>query len=1091
MAQRITELATIGIQHMSGIQTPSRQKTCPVELDYRDILESANDLIQSVAPDGSFLYVNRAWRKTLGYSKKEISGLSLFDIIHPDNQTHWREIFQRVLSGKKVNHIEATFVSKEGRKVYLEGSISCRFAKGKPVVTIGIFRDISEHIRVENLIRIQRDLYVALNSVISLDEALRLCLEAAISASKMDCGGVYLVDESSGDLHLMFAKNLSPDFLKTASHYDANSASARLIKAGKPIYTNHQKIVTSIESNRRDEGLQALAIIPVLYEGKVIGCLNIASHTLDEVPVFARNALEAIAAQIGSIISRIKTEETLRENEKKYYSLFKFHKEILEQSPVGIVRLDENMHIVYENPEMKRLMGVPPNDEQSKALGKDIRKLPSIRKTGLVQELDNLLKGKKIQGEKSFTSMYGKKLYLSFIISPIMQGGRFLGANLLVTDITEHKRAEAALQKSEIRYRTLFDAAYDAIFIMSKEKFIECNPKTLEMFGCKKKEDIVGHAPYEFSPPKQPDGKNSREAALEKIDAALAGIPQQFYWKHIKKDGTPFDTEVSLNRFEAGNQVFLQAIVRDISERKRTEEALRKSEEQYRGIFESATDAFLIFNLNGEIVEANPAACKMYGYSYKELIKLSGKDIVHSDYSHTFEDFIKQVTSGNKFHAESIDIRKDGSTFNVEIHGTLFNYQGKPHLLSVVRDISERKHLQEQLRQAQKMEAVGALAGGVAHDFNNILTGIQGYTDLALMQIPKDDPLYQDLNEIRRAAARASNLTRQLLLFSRRQPIEIAPIDLNGVIQDLTKMLTRLIGENISLSTDLESDIWTVEGDTANIEQVIMNLVVNARDAMPEGGQISIKTRNVTVDKKYCRTHSYARPGKFVSLSVQDTGIGMKEDIIDRIFEPFFSTKRAGQGTGLGLSVVYGIIKKHEGWIEVESSLGSGSTFKIYLPAVSWKPEKEKTKYVTSKRLKGHGERILVVEDDESVREFTTRGLSQNGYVVTTAKNAQEAIKVFQKNKANFNLVVSDVVLPDESGPRLVKRLRKLKPDIGILFTSGYSGEKSNWQTIQQNGYPYLQKPYLLANLLKVINEVLKNKCNPELVRKGLKLKSS
>ncbi|OQX57908.1 hypothetical protein B5M50_05240 [candidate division KSB1 bacterium 4484_219] len=1021
MAQRITELATIGIQHMSGIQTPSRQKTCPVELDYRDILESANDLIQSVAPDGSFLYVNRAWRKTLGYSRKEISGLSLFDIIHPDNQTHWREIFQRVLSGKKVNHIEATFVSKEGRKVYLEGSISCRFAKGKPVVTIGIFRDISEHVRVENLIRIQRDLYVALNSVISLDEALRLCLEAAISASKMDCGGIYLVDESSGDLHLMFAKNLSSDFLKTASHYDANSASARLIKAGKPIYTNHQKIVTSIESNRRDEGLQALAIIPVLYEGKVIGCLNIASHTLDEVPVFARNALEAIAAQIGSIISRIKTEETLRENEKKYYSLFKFHKEILEQSPVGILRLDENMHIVYENPEMKRLMGVPPNDEQSKALGKDIRKLPSIRKTGLVQELDNLLKGKKIQGEKSFTSMYGKKLYLSFIISPIMQGGRFLGANLLVTDITEHKRAEEALQKSEIRYRTLFDAANDAIFIMSKEKFIECNPKTLEMFGCKKKEDIVGHAPYEFSPPKQPDGKNSREAALEKIDAALAGIPQRFYWKHIKKDGTPFDTEVSLNRFEAGNQVFLQAIVRDISERKRTEEALRKSEEQYRGIFESATDAFLIFNLNGEIVEANPAACKMYGYSYKELIKLSGKDIVHSDYSHTFEDFIKQVTSGNKFHAESIDVRKDGSTFNVEIQGTLFNYQGKPHLLSVVRDISERKHLQEQLRQAQKMEAVGALAGGVAHDFNN----------------------------------------------------------------------TRLIGENISLCTDLESDIWTVEGDTANIEQVIMNLVVNARDAMPEGGQISIKTRNVTVDKKYCRTHSYARPGKFVSLSVQDTGIGMKEDIIDRIFEPFFSTKRAGQGTGLGLSVVYGIIKKHEGWIEVESSPGSGSTFKIYLPAVSWKPEKEKTKYVTSKRLKGHGERILVVEDDESVREFTTRGLSQNGYVVTTAKNAQEAIKVFQKNKANFNLVVSDVVLPDETGPRLAKRLRKLKPDIGILFTSGYSGEKSNWQTIQQNGYPYLQKPYLLTNLLKVINEVLKNKCNPELVRKGLKLKSS
>lgn len=399
-------------------------------------------------------------------------------------------------------------------------------------------------------------------------------------------------------------------------------------------------------------------------------------------------------------------------------------------------------------------------------------------------------------------------------------------------------------------------------------------------------------------------------------------------------------------------------------------------------------------------------------------------------------------------------------------------------VLDLERDIAEHKRLESQLRQAQKMEAIGLLAGGIAHDFNNILTAIQGYTDLALTEIQEDNPLYQDIKEIQKASMRAANLTRQLLLFSRRQPMEFTPLDLNKVINDLIKMLNRLIGEDISLTTDLASDLWTVKGDAGTNEQVIMNLVVNARDAMPKGGEIAIKTENLYIDEEYCKNCRDARPGRFVCLSVRDTGVGIDQSIIDRIFEPFFTTKEVGKATGMGLSVVYGIVKQHKGWVNVESSPGKGSIFRIYLPAVSIESEeKEKEKEsVSLEELIGKGERILIVEDEESVKEFTKRALSKNRYVVFTATNVQEALDIFQKEKGNFDLIFSDLLLPNGEGPELLEEILKLKPKISVLLTSGYSDEELDRSAIHKGDYPYLQKPYSISDLLRVVRDALKIK---------------
>ncbi len=516
----------------------------------------------------------------------------------------------------------------------------------------------------------------------------------------------------------------------------------------------------------------------------------------------------------------------------------------------------------------------------------------------------------------------------------------------------------------------------------------------------------------------------------------------------------------------------------EIDERRRAEEALRKSEEKYRNIFENIAEGIYQTSPEGEILLLNPAMVKMLGYdSANELMQINAEARYQSPADRRkFKDLMEKYGQVKGFEVNWK--RKDGTTLIVrekahvvrDDEGKILYYEG------TIEDITEHNLLEKQLLQSQKMEAIGTLVGGIAHDFNNILTAIQGYTQLALMTVLEDDPSYRALNGIRKAAIHATNLIRQLLLFSRRQPMELTPLDLNKVIDDLTKMLNRLIGEEISLNTHLESELWTVKADAGSAEQAITNLVVNARDALPEGGEITIKTENVPVDKEYCKTYRDARPGKFVCLSIQDTGVGMDQATIERIFEPFFSTKGVGKGSGLGLSVVYGIVKQHEGWINVESSPGNGVIFRIYLPAVFVRPREKQETSVSLESFKGEGERILLVEDEKFVRDSSTKMLSENGYVVSAVANIQEALDIFEREEGNFDLIFCDVVLPDGRGPKLVEWLLKRNPEIRVVFTSGYSREKSNWRAIQKGGYQFLSKPYLLADLLKSLKEILKKK---------------
>ena len=386
----------------------------------------------------------------------------------------------------------------------------------------------------------------------------------------------------------------------------------------------------------------------------------------------------------------------------------------------------------------------------------------------------------------------------------------------------------------------------------------------------------------------------------------------------------------------------------------------------------------------------------------------------------------------------------------------------------------ERDKIQFQLRESQKMEAIGRLAGGVAHDFNNVLTAITIGSEMLLGDLSSGDPKRQDVEEIQKAAERATSLTRQLLTFSRRQMVEVKLLDVNFIISDMDKMLRRLIGEDVQLDTILEPKLNSIKGDSGSIEQVIMNIVVNASDAMPNGGKITVRTENVALVEKDITFIAEAKPGDFVRLSIADTGTGMDKETMEHIFEPFFTTKAKGQGTGLGLSTVFGIVKQIDGWINVYSEPGRGSTFRVYIPAFfgGSKDKNELTQKTTSlQKLHGNGERILLVEDDESIRTVALRLLTENGYKVIPAVSAEEAMAIFDRENRNFQLVLSDVVLPGKSGVELVGQLLTLQPELHIILSSGYADDKAQLSVIQERGYPFIQKPYTTDKLLRSIRE--------------------
>ncbi|MBN2243570.1 MAG: PAS domain S-box protein [Acidobacteria bacterium] len=760
------------------------------------------------------------------------------------------------------------------------------------------------------------------------------------------------------------------------------------------------------------------------------------------------------------------TGQSLPQSEEGYRRLF-------EAAPIAIGILDQKLDVSVGNPAMERITGYSTRELKTHGIEKLFsdsasyqKLLWSLSESGAVQEW-----------EAQLTRKDGDPCVALLNIEQAKLGGQRVFFAYM-RDITKRKRIAESLQESKERFRLIAESI-DEVFLMSdRGKAVYVSPAFDRLWG-RPRQDVC-RDPELLLETIHPDDRERVAAAQATRDA---GKPFDLEYRIRRPDGSVryiWDRGFPVLD-ESGQIDRYVSVAKDITERSLAVQALKESEERYRTAIEHCNDGVAIAKETTNLF-VNQRYVDMFGYDKPE-------DLVGKPVSLTMnpEEFEKQKSimlrrqKGDPVPSryEMQGIRKDGKPVDIEISATRTVYRGESVSLAYVRDITERKNaerenakLQEQIRQSQKMEAIGVLAGGVAHDFNNLIMVINGYSDFLLNDLDPDDPRRKEVEQIKDAGQRAATLTAQLLAFSRKQMLSPKILDLNTTIEDMSKMLRRLIGEDIELVSITRTGLGMISADPGQIQQIIMNLVGNAREAMPRGGKITIETANVDLDENYTQKHAAVTSGPHVMLAISDNGTGMDEETQARVFEPFFSTKGPGKGTGLGLSTVYGIVKQSGGTIWLYSEPGKGTTFKIYFPRVLGAAEKYAGAVRTALEPM-RTETVLVVEDEPAVRGLAVRILKKQGYKVLEASNGKDALAVARECADKIDLVLTDVVMPGMSGRELAAQMEILRPGIKSLYISGYTSNAIVHHDILDSNVSFLQKPFNAEALVRKVGEVI------------------
>jgi two-component system cell cycle sensor histidine kinase/response regulator CckA len=675
------------------------------------------------------------------------------------------------------------------------------------------------------------------------------------------------------------------------------------------------------------------------------------------------------------------------------------------------------------------------------------------------------------------------------LLPPVVRG---LVALVLIFDIYSiyqqlqiHRMRNRLLEREEL-FRLISENAADMIAVVDMEGH--------RLFNSLAYQKVLGYSPEELK--KSSSLEQIHPEDRERVKAAAAearrtGIGENLEYRIRHKDGTwrVLESTSSVIGNAKGEPEKLVIVNRDVTERKRASEALRLSEVSLRSVIESAPYGIYRAHASGKLLLANPALQKMLGYaSQEELLRVNlGADVYRDPLEH--KKSIDLFAGQKDFTDVEVEWkRKDGTPIRVRCTGRIVNdgADGDTYFEVFADDVTEKWVLERQLRMAQKMEAVGRLSGGIAHDFNNLLGVIIGYSQVLKRTLPAGTPVFEHAEEIEKAGQRAAVLTRQLLAFSRQQVLAPAVLNLNSLISEMEKMLPRLIGEDIELAMALDPAIGRVKADQGQIGQVVMNLAVNARDAMPQGGTIVIATTNAAMDVMYTRNHPGSKVGDYVMLSVTDTGSGIDSETLAHIFEPFFTTKQHGKGTGLGLATVYGIVKQSGGFIWVDSALGKGTSFQIFLPRIE-EPVSVVEPIAPARETFRGTETVLLVEDADALRKLTHTLLEQNGYRILAASNGAEALKLMQQNPVRIDLLLTDVIMPGLNGRVLAERFELLQPGVKVLYMSGYTDAAIVDHGVFESGTYLLHQPFSEEGLIRKVREVLDaDKAVPSIPEKTL-----
>jgi two-component system, cell cycle sensor histidine kinase and response regulator CckA len=780
-------------------------------------------------------------------------------------------------------------------------------------------------------------------------------------------------------------------------------------------------------------------------------------------------AIERELAEFENHQARRQAEAALRESEQRLRG-------VTETARVGLVMVDENHRYRYANRTYAEIFGLPTDD----LVGRQVSEvLAPVYAEQIRPRLERAFQGERVHYELVIppSTEGGEERYYEVTYEP---GSEREGAIVVVVvvDITERKLAEKALGESERFARAVVDALSAHIAILDESGVIVAVNRAWKEFasqnGASFNTACEGANYLEVC-----DSVAGVNADAKACAEGIRAISNSRLDKFVHEYPCHSPTEqrwfvVRVTRFPGKGSKRVVVAHENITERKRAEQELIRSEESYRDLVENAHDIIYSHDLEGNYISVNKAAEQITGYTREESLSMNLAQMVAPEYLEKARQMIAGKLAGERVTAYELEIiAKDGRRVAVEVNSKLILHDSVPvGVQGIARDVTERKQLEAQFRQSQKMEAIEQLAGGVAHDFNNLLTVVNGYSDLALMRLQTEDPLRRNIEEIKKAGVRAASLTRQLLAFSRKQVLQPKVLNINSVVSDMDKMLRRLIGEDVGLKTITASELGSIKADPGQIEQVLMNLAINARDAMPQGGKLTIETENVYLDEEYARQHIAVNPGPYVMLAVSDTGTGMDKTTQARIFEPFFTTKAADKGTGLGLSTVYGIIKQSGGNIWVYSEIGQGTTFKIYLPRIDEGAQDYKRSTEVEEVFHGT-ETILLAEDEEMVRNLAREVLETYGYHVLEAANGGSALLICERHQEPIQLLITDVVMPEMSGRELADRLSQLRPEMKVLYMSGYTDNAIVHQGVLDAGANFIQKPFAPQQLARKVREVL------------------
>jgi len=1015
------------------------------EKKYRTILKNIADGYYEVDLAGNLTFFNDSVSQLLGYTKEELMGMNDQQYTDRENAKKLYQAFNKVYrTGEPTQVFDWEIIRKDGVKRFIEASVSLiKDSKGKPTGFRGIVRDSTERKCAEEALYIEKQRFQVLSDnapfgmvMINKDGDYEY-----INPKFKELFGYDLSDVPDGRTWFKKAY-LDP----TYRHY-VISCWINDLKSSKP----GEKRSRIFTANCKDGTKKIVNFISVQLE----------------------RSEQLMACE--DITERKQAEEALRESEERYRT-------ILENIEDGYYEVDLHGNFTFFNDSLRRMLGY--SREEMLGMGNQQYTTEENRKK-LFQAFNEVYRtGESTKGFGwEVFRKDGKKLFGEVSVSLIKNSkGQPIGFRGIARDITERKRVEEEIKQTLSLLNATLESTADGILVADgKGKIESFNRRFVQMWRIP--ESIIALKDDDQALAFVLDQLKDPEDFLSKVKELYSQPTAESFDLLEFKDGRFFE-RYSLPQWIGDQCVGRVWSFRDVTEHKKAEEALRNEKQRFQSLSENAPFGMVMIDKDGTFRYINPKFRELFGYDLNDIPdgktwfrKAYPDPAYRHDVISTWVNDLKSSKPGEKrsqvFKANCKDGTEKIVNFIPVRLETGENLMACEDITQHKQAEQEMKALEEQFRQSQKMEAVGRLAGGIAHDFNNLLTVIKGYSQLSLLDLRENDPLWENIQEIQKATQRAADLTRQLLAFSRRQILDLKVLSLNTLLKDLNKMLRRIISEDIELVTLLAEDLGRVRIDPGQFEQMILNLAVNAKDAMPSGGKLTIETSNVELDKDYARTHISVKPGPCVQLSVSDTGVGISSDLKEKVFEPFFTTKEKGKGTGLGLSTVYGIVKQCEGNIWIYSEPGHGTTIKIYLPRVEGELDSPFKREETDFLPRGN-ETVLLVEDDPLVRNLAHRLLMEQGYTVLEATNGEEALRLAGENDGEkIHLLLTDVVMPQMGGKELAEKLKLSRPDIEILYTSGYTDNAIVHHGVLESGTHFLQKPFSHKTLSHKVREVL------------------